>query len=101
MATPQIDRFAESSLFKVSSAVLTAVLTAAVLGVGGSLVDRLGRVEAQLADAREARATMELRLKALEKDDIDHAAALSRLGDKALMLEFKVEDLQRVGTGRR
>ena len=86
MVTPKLDRFTDSSIFKIGQSVLTAVLTAAVLGVGSGLLDRLSRVESQLADARVDKATFEMRVQHLEKEDADK---------RLLMLEFKVEDLQR------
>lgn len=95
MASPQIDRIADSSIFKVASPVITTVLAAVVIGMGGRLVDRLDRMEALLAAAQTDKATMDLRVKALEALVPERGAALKSLGDKVLMLEFKVEDLQR------
>lgn len=95
MASPQIDRITESSLFKVASPVITTVLAAIVIGLGGRLVDRLDRMETLLAAAQTDRATMELRVKTIEALVPERGAAIKLLSDKVLMLEFKVEDLQR------
>lgn len=95
MASPQIDRIADSSIFKVASPVITAVLAAVVIGLGGRLVDRLDRMESLLAAAQTDKATMDLRVKALEALVPERGAAIKAQGDKILMLEFKVEDLQR------
>lgn len=101
MASPQIDRIADSSLFKVASPVITAVLAAIVIGLGGRLVDRLDRMETLLAAAQTDKATMELRVKAIESLVPERGAAIKALGDKVLMLEFKVEDLQRQQPARK
>lgn len=98
MASPQIDRIADSSLFKVASPLITAVLAAIVIGLGGRLVDRLDRMEQLLATAQTDKATMDLRVKSIEAIVPERGAALKALGDKVLMLEFKVEDLQRQQT---
>lgn len=95
MANPQIDKIAESSVFKVIAPVLNALLAAVVIGYGGRLVDRLDRMEALLAVAQTDKATIELRVKALEVLVPERTAMLKMLSDKVLMLEFKVEDLQR------
>lgn len=95
MATLLIDRAADSSFLKIATPVATAVLTAIVIGMGGRLVDRLDRMESLLAAAQTDRATMELRVKTLEALVPERGAAIKTLSDKVLMLEFKVEDLQR------
>ncbi len=95
MASPQIDRIAESAFVKIASPAVTTVLAAVVIGFGGRFIDRLDHMETLLVATQTDRATMELRLKGLEGQSSDHGAAIARQSDKVLMLEFKVEDLQR------
>ena len=95
MASPQMDRIAESAFVKIAPTVISGVLSAVVIGLGGRLVDRLDRMETLLAAMQTDKATMDLRVKTLEALVPERGAAIKTQGDKILMLEFKVEDLQR------
>ena len=97
MASPQLERLADSALLKLTSSAFALILCPALLWNGARLVDRLDRVESLLAEAKADKATTELRLKALESTEQEHGADLKRLGDKVLVHDFQLNDLQRGG----
>lgn len=103
MASPQLDRVAESSVYKVLAPAVLAVLLSIVGYQASRMNDRMDRVEALLIASDKAGATMELRVQRLEALVPERAAAIKQLQDKSLLLEFRVQDIEgrEARTGRK
>jgi hypothetical protein len=90
MASPQLQRLADSALLKVLQYVVTTVMVPAFVWYGGKTLDRLDRLEALLAQANVDRATTELRLQAVEKA----VAAFGGMQEKVLKHEIELDQLR-------
>lgn len=94
MANPQMERITESTLFKF----ITPTLLALVMTFGSSqladLKEQVKTANAYLAESKTDKATNELRFRYLENLATERGATLKSLQDKALMLEFRTQDIE-------
>lgn len=104
MASPQIERLADSAVLKICSYVLTAVMVPLMWRA----VDRLDRIEMSQNAAAIDQATKDQRLKTLESLVPQRTAQLAELTqqigavkDKVLLLEFRVQDIERPAKGQK
>lgn len=94
MASPQLQRWADSAALKVLQYVVTGFMVPVVIGYGGKALDRLDRLESLLAQANVDRATSELRLQAVERQLAGTGAVVQRLSDQALRHEIELQQLK-------
>ncbi len=94
MASPQLQRWADSAGLKVMQYVVTAIMVPAFIGYGGKVLDRLERVETLLMRADKEAALFDARLKAIEALVPQRTAELARINEKLVSHELEIQLLK-------